>query len=175
MFALLILILAIWGTTAALLLGGTLNLSAETKLYIFVGVGFPGIFALGALTNAINHRTQEPYKPTRLLAVGAFSLGILSVVGSSVYRVQTEQGGHTYALLGPQHNVDVQMLYYGAAMLVLAPAAYLVPITPLASLLGVGVAIGGAMQVWVAITMRASPRTDDDAERRRVEPSRRSH
>jgi hypothetical protein len=150
MFALGVLVLGIVGGTAALVLRGGFDLSADDRLAVLVCTGLPGLILLGVISVAIEHRTAEPYKTMREVASGAFCLGLLAVVASSLYRTVNERGGQVYVLCGPQTRYDRLLLDYGLAMLLVAAVTFLLPNKLSITVTGLGVMVGGLMQIWVA-------------------------
>jgi hypothetical protein len=149
MFALSVLVVAIMGVTTFSLLQGGFPLSESTQLTIAL-VNLVGIILLGVITVAIEHRTAEPFRTFRGVAGGAFCLGFLNVAISSIYRTLNERGGEIYDLCGPQNYGDVQFLQYGLAMLLVAAVAFLLPNRFTMTFTGLGISLGGVLQLWVA-------------------------
>lgn len=150
MFVLGILVMVIMTVPTFVVLRDGLQLSQDARLTIFAAVNLPTLIVLGFITVAIERRTAEPGKTLRSVARGAFCLGCMAVYLSSIYRTVNERGAEIYTVCGPQTMYDQQSLDYGFAMIVVAAVAFVVPNRFTMTFTGLGISLGGAMQLWIA-------------------------
>jgi hypothetical protein len=150
LFAAGLLVLAVMGATTAFVYGGGLRLEHDAKFAVLIFTNLVGLILLGLICVAIERRSAEPASTLRQVASGAFCLGALAVVLATVYRIPNERGDPVYVLCGPQTAYDTWSLDYGLAMMAVALVTFVIPNRFTMTLTGLGISLGGAMQLWVA-------------------------